>query len=296
MGNLKVLLKYFVKYKWHLLSGTLFVFLANYFRVLQPQMIREALDVVLQNVNKYHEATVPEIRNQIFDSVAKSVLKFALLVLGLAVLMGVFMYFMRQTIIVMSRLIEYDMHKEMFQHYQSLSTSFFKRNNTGDLMARITEDVSRVRMAIGPAILYGINLVSTFILVIFSMLKVSPKLTLYCLLPLPVLSFIIYYVSNLINKKSEVIQQNLAILNSTAQETYSGIRVVKSFAQENQMSNLFDHQTSEYRTKSLELIKVESYFFPSMAFLIGLSTILTVYVGGLEVIKGNITAAILLNL
>lgn len=290
MGNLKVLLKYFVKYKWHLLSGTLFVFLANYFRVLQPQMIREALDVVLQNVNKYHEATVPEIRNQIFDSVAKSVLKFALLVLGLAVLMGVFMYFMRQTIIVMSRLIEYDMHKEMFQHYQSLSTSFFKRNNTGDLMARITEDVSRVRMAIGPAILYGINLVSTFILVIFSMLKVSPKLTLYCLLPLPVLSFIIYYVSNLINKKSEVIQQNLAILNSTAQETYSGIRVVKSFAQENQMSNLFDHQTSEYRTKSLELIKVESYFFPSMAFLIGLSTILTVYVGGLEVIKGNITA------
>jgi len=197
---------------------------------------------------------------------------------------------MRQTIIVMSRLIEYDMHKEMFQHYQSLSTSFFKRNNTGDLMARITEDVSRVRMAIGPAILYGINLVSTFILVIFSMLKVSPKLTLYCLLPLPVLSFIIYYVSNLINKKSEVIQQNLAILNSTAQETYSGIRVVKSFAQENQMSNLFDHQTSEYRTKSLELIKVESYFFPSMAFLIGLSTILTVYVGGLEVIKGNITA------
>jgi ATP-binding cassette subfamily B multidrug efflux pump len=290
MGNLKVLLKYFVKYKWHLLSGTLFVFLANYFRVLQPQMIREALDVVLQNVNKYHEATVPEIKTQIFDSVAKSVLKFALLVLGLAVLMGVFMYFMRQTIIVMSRLIEYDMHKEMFQHYQSLSTSFFKRNNTGDLMARITEDVSRVRMAIGPAILYGINLVSTFILVIFSMLKVSPKLTLYCLLPLPVLSFIIYYVSNLINKKSEVIQQNLAILNSTAQETYSGIRVVKSFAQENQMSNLFDHQTSEYRTKSLELIKVESYFFPSMAFLIGLSTILTVYVGGLEVIKGNITA------
>lgn len=290
MGNLKVLLKYFVKYKWHLLSGTLFVFLANYFRVLQPQMIREALDVVLQNVNKYHEATVPEIKTQIFDSVAKSVLKFALLVLGLAVLMGVFMYFMRQTIIVMSRLIEYDMHKEMFQHYQSLSTSFFKRNNTGDLMARITEDVSRVRMAIGPAILYGINMVSTFILVIFSMLKVSPKLTLYCLLPLPVLSFIIYYVSNLINKKSEVIQQNLAILNSTAQETYSGIRVVKSFAQENQMSNLFDHQTSEYRTKSLELIKVESYFFPSMAFLIGLSTILTVYVGGLEVIKGNITA------
>lgn len=290
MGNLKVLLKYFVKYKWHLLSGTLFVFLANYFRVLQPQMIREALDVVLQNVNKYHEATVPEIRAQIFDAVAKSVLKFALLVLGLSVLMGVFMYFMRQTIIVMSRLIEYDMHKEMFQHYQSLSTSFFKRNNTGDLMARITEDVSRVRMAIGPAILYGINLVSTFILVIFSMLKVSPKLTLYCLLPLPVLSFIIYYVSNLINKKSEVIQQNLAILNSTAQETYSGIRVVKSFAQEKQMSNLFDHQTTEYRTKSLELIKVESYFFPSMAFLIGLSTILTVYVGGLEVIKGNITA------
>ena len=246
MKNLRVLLKYFIKYKWHLLFGTIFVFLANYFRVLQPQMIREALDAVLQNINQYNTAATPEIKKSIFDSVSHSVMKFSLIVLGLALLMGVFMYLMRQTIIVMSRLIEYDLHKEMFHHYQSLSTSFFKRNNTGDLMARITEDVSRVRMAIGPAILYGINLVSTFTLVIFSMLQVSPKLTFYCLLPLPFLSFIIYYVSNLINKKSEIIQQNLAILNSTAQETYSGIRVVKSFAQEQQVSDLFEKQANNY--------------------------------------------------
>lgn len=289
MKNLRVLLKYFVKYRWYLVFGTVFVFLANYFRVLQPQMIREALDIVLKNVQEYHKASSQEVKQEIFDSVSKSVLKFSLLVLGLALLMGVFMYFMRQTIIVMSRLIEYDMRKELFNHYQGLSTSFFKRNNTGDLMARITEDISRVRMAIGPAILYGINLLSTFILVIFSMLKVSPKLTLFCLLPLPFLSFIIYYVSNMINKKSEVIQQNLAILNSTAQETYSGIRVVKSFAQEQQVSDLFESQANDFRSRSLELIKVESYFFPSMALLIGLSTVLTVYVGGLEVIKGNIT-------
>lgn len=290
MKNLKVLKKYIVKYKWHLLLGILFVFLSNYFKVLQPQMIREALDTVLSNVKAYQSTSDPIVKKQIYDIVSAAVLKFALLVLGLAFLMGIFMYFMRQTIIVMSRLIEYDLHKEMFEHYQTLSTSFFRRNNTGDLMARITEDVSKVRMAIGPAILYGINLLSTFVLVIYSMIKVSPSLTLYCLLPLPILSFIIYYVSNLINKKSEVIQRTLAVLNSSAQETYSGIRVIKSFAQEDQINRLFDEQTSTYREKTMDLIKIESYFFPSMAFLIGLSTILTVYIGGLQVIEGKITA------
>lgn len=290
MKNLKVLKKYIVKYKWHLLLGILFVFLSNYFKVLQPQMIREALDTVLSNVKAYQSTSDPIVKKQIYDIVSAAVLKFALLVIGLAFLMGIFLYFMRQTIIVMSRLIEYDLHKEMFAHYQTLSTSFFRRNNTGDLMARITEDVSKVRMAIGPAILYGINLLSTFVLVIYSMIKVSPSLTLYCLMPLPVLSFIIYYVSNLINKKSEVIQRTLAVLNSSAQETYSGIRVIKSFAQEDQINRLFDEQTSMYREKTMDLIKIESYFFPSMAFLIGLSTILTVYIGGLQVIAGKITA------
>lgn len=289
MQHLKVLLKYFKKYKWHLAGGTVFVFLSNYAKVLQPQMIREALDVVLLNIEKYKAAASDDVRNAIFDTVMRESLKFALLVLGLALLMGVFMYMMRQTIIVMSRLIEYDLHKEMFAHYQKLSTSFFKRNNTGDLMARITEDVSRVRMAIGPAILYGLNLISTFILVIYSMLAVSPKLTLFVLLPLPLLSYIIYKVSSLINKRSEIIQQNLAILNSTSQETYSGIRVVKSFAQEMQMTDMFEEQILAYRARTLDLIRVESFFFPSMALLIGLSTVLTVYIGGLEVIKGNIT-------
>ena len=289
MKHLKTLNRYLIKYKWHLLLGILFVFLSNYFRVLQPQIIRKALDLVVLNVSLYNDTTDESVKQSIISSVSSSILKFGLTVIGFAILMGLFMYLMRQTIIVMSRLIEYDMHKELFEQYQKLSLSFYKENNTGDLMSRITEDVSRVRMAIGPAILYGLNLVSIFILVIYSMIKVSPSLTFYTLAPLPVLSFIIYFVSNKINKKSEVIQQQLAVLNSTSQEVYSGIRVVKSFVQEVPMLNYFKKQTENYKTQSLELAKIEAYFFPVMALLVGASTILTVYIGGLQVIAGKIT-------
>lgn len=289
MKNLNELKKYLYKYKWHLLLGVLFVFLSNYFRVLQPQIIRKALDLVITNVSLYNKTPDEITKQEILSSVSSSIVKFGLTVIGFAILMGLFMYLMRQTIIVMSRLIEYDIHKELFEHYQKLSLSFYRRNNTGDLMSRITEDVSRVRMAIGPAILYGLNLISIFILVIYSMIKVSPSLTFYTLAPLPVLSFIIYFVSNKINKKSEVIQQQLAVLNSTAQEVYSGIRVVKSFVQEVPMLKYFKEQTQLYKEKSLELARIEAYFFPVMALLVGASTILTVYIGGLQVIEGKIT-------
>ena len=289
MKNLRQLKKYIYTYKWHLLLGIVFVFLSNYFRVLQPQIIRNALDLVVENLKKYNATVDPQVKNEIISSVSKSIFHFGLIVIGLALLMGLFMYFMRQTIIVMSRLIEYDMHKELFEHYQKLSLAFYKRNNTGDLMSRITEDVSKVRMAIGPAILYGINLVSIFILVIYSMIKVSPILTFYSLAPLPILSIIIYFVSNMINKRSEIIQQQLAVLNSTSQEVYSGIRVVKSFVQEKPMLNYFKGQTENYRHSSLALAKIDAYFFPVMALLVGASTILTVYVGGLQVIAGKIT-------
>lgn len=252
-------------------------------------MIRQALDLVIENVSMYKMMDGFESQAEMYAIVGKTLLFFGVLVLLLALVMGVFMYFMRQTIIVMSRLIEYDMRKEIFEHYERLSLAFYKRNNTGDLMSRITEDVSKVRMYLGPAVLYGINLTSLFVLVIYSMLSVSVELTLYSLLPLPFLSVSIYYVSNLINRKSEDIQIQLAALNSTSQEVYSGIRVVKSYVQEIPMVRFFSGQSEVYKDKSMGLAKVNAMFFPLMVLLIGASTILTVYIGGIQVTKGNVT-------
>ncbi len=252
-------------------------------------MIRQALDLVIENIGMYKTLDGFENQAEMYAIVGKTLLFFGVLVLILALLMGIFMYFMRQTIIVMSRLIEYDMRKEIYDHYQKLSLSFYKRNNTGDLMSRITEDVSKVRMYLGPAVLYGINLTSLFVLVIYSMISVSPQLTFYSLLPLPFLSISIYYVSSLINKKSEEIQIQLATLNSTSQEVYSGIRVVKSYVQEIPMIKFFAGQSDIYKDKSMGLAKINALFFPLMLLLIGASTILTVYIGGLEATKGNIT-------
>ncbi len=289
MKQLFVLNKYFFKYKWHLLLGIVFVSLSNYFRVLQPQMIREALDLVVENIGIYRQLEGFALQQSFFDILGKSLLFFGVLVLILALLMGLFMYFMRQTIIVMSRLIEYDMRKELFDHYEKLDLAFYKKNNTGDLMSRITEDVSKVRMYLGPALLYGINLVSLFIFVIYSMLKVSIPLSFYVLAPLPFLSLSIYYVSSLINKRSTIIQEQLATLNSASQEVYSGIRVVKSYVQELPMLKFFRGQSQIYMDKSMDLARVNALFFPLMMLLVGVSTILTVYIGGLQVAKGTIT-------
>ena len=289
MKPLAYLNKFFFRYKWHLLLGILFVSLSNYFRVLQPQMIREALDLVIENIGFFQLFNGFETQKDLYISLGQSLLFFGGLVLLLALLMGIFMYFMRQTIIVMSRLIEYDIRKEIYDHYQNLDLAFYKRNNTGDLMARITEDVTKVRMYLGPALLYGINLSTLFVMVIYSMLSVSVELTLYSLAPLPFLSLSIYYVSNLINKKSEIIQQQLARLNSIAQEVYSGIRVVKSYVQELPMTRFFDDQSEDFKDKSMDLAKVNALFFPLMILLIGISTVITIYVGGLQVAKGNIT-------
>lgn len=269
--------------------GILFVSLSNYFRVLQPQMIREALDLVVENIGLFGLLNGFELQPKLYSILGKSLLYFGVLVLLFALLMGLFMYFMRQTIIVMSRLIEYDMRKEIFQKYEDLSMAFYKRNKTGDMMSRITEDVSKVRMYLGPAILYGINLVSLFVMVIYAMLRVNVELTLYALAPLPVLSVSIYYVSNLINKKSEVIQQQLAHLNTNAQEIYSGIRVVKSYVQELPMLSFFRNESDIYRDKALDLAKVNAFFYPLMVLLIGASTVITVYVGGLQVVRGSIS-------
>ncbi|MDX1476382.1 MAG: ABC transporter ATP-binding protein [Saprospiraceae bacterium] len=288
MKHLRYLNKYLLKYKWRLLLGIVFVALSNYFRAWQPQVIRDALDHVLEQVKLYNSST-PEQQELLYNEIGKALLEFGGLVLLLAIAMGIFMYFMRQTIIVMSRLIEYDLRKEIFEHYERLDLGFFRRNKTGDLMARITEDVSKVRMYLGPAILYGINLTTLFVMVIYSMFRVNVELSLYTLLPLPFLSLSIYYVSNIIHKKSSVIQNQLSRLNSIAQEVYSGIRVVKSYVRERQFARFFADESEDYKTKTLELARVNALFFPLMLVLIGASTILVIYVGGIQVAKGNVT-------
>jgi len=289
LKQLAILNKYFYRYRWRLLLGIFFVFISNYFRVLQPQIIRQALDLVIENINIYKLYNGTQSQAELYRLLGNTLLLFGGLVILLAIVMGIFMYFMRQTIIVMSRLIEYDLRKDIFAHYEKLDLAFYKKNNTGDLMSRITEDVTKVRMYLGPGVLYAINLVSLFIMVISSMLSVSVELTLYTLAPLPLLSISIYYVSNLINRKSGIIQKQLANLNSIAQEVYSGIRVVKSYVQEKPMASFFGEQAENYKEDSMELAKVNALFFPVMLLLIGASTLITVYIGGIQVLKGNIT-------
>ncbi|MFN5091417.1 MAG: ABC transporter ATP-binding protein [Bacteroidota bacterium] len=289
MNHLYVLNHFFWKYRWHFLGGIFFVSLSNYFRVLQPQAIREALDLVIHNVSIYRNFEGSKLQRSLESILGKQLLIFGLFVLLFAGLMGLFMYFMRQTIIVMSRLIEYDMRKEIFEHYQILDLAFYKRNKTGDLMARITEDVNKVRMYLGPAILYGINLVTLFAFVIYAMVNVSLELTLFCLIPLPILSISIYYVSDLIHKKSEEIQQQLAVLNNTAQEVYAGIRVVKAYTQENSMLGFFTSQSQQYNQQSVSLARINALFYPLMILLIGISTLITVYAGGTLVVNGSIS-------
>lgn len=282
--------KFFWKYRGRLLAGVLFVALANLFRTWQPKIIRQALDKVVADLGLLEKTgSAAHPTPEMMSSLTGQVFHFGLQVIGLALAMGLFMFFMRQTIIVVSRLIEYDMRKEMFGHYEKLHLSFFRKNNTGDLMSRISEDVGKVRMFLGPTILYGVDTVLLFTMAIYSMLQVSPSLTLWTLAPLPILSASIFWVSSIIHKRSTKIQQQLAVMNSTAQEVFSGIRVVKSYVQEAAMNRYFGEQAEIFRQKNLRLIQVDAVFFPLMLLLIGTSTIITVYVGGLKVVAGEIT-------
>ncbi len=214
---------------------------------------------------------------------------YAILILVAALLRGIFLFFMRQSIIVMSRRVEFDLKNEIFNHYQPLPLSFYRRNNTGDLMARISEDVSLVRMYLGPAIMYGITLLTLFVMVIPFMVSINATLTFYALLPLPVLSISIYFVSNQINKQSVQIQKSLSGLSTFVQEAFSGIRVIKAFTREEKMAREFDEASIGYRSKSLKLASVQAYFFPLIMGLIGLSVIVTVYVGSILVINGELS-------
>ena len=288
MKHLFTLNRFFAKYKWRFLAGVLFVSLSNYFGILIPQRVRDALNYATDNIQTYKAANAGKGDLNIGE-ISGVLIEFALILVGFMLLKGLFMYLMRQTIIVVSRLIEYDMRKEIFDHLQALDLGFYKRNKTGDIMARISEDVNKVRNYLGPAMLYGINLVSLFALTIFAMFQVSTTLTLYALAPMPFLALSIYYVSSRINLKSEEIQEQLAHLNSTAQEVYSGIRVVKSYNKEKQFVDYFAKESDDYKEKNMELAKIKAYFWPLMIFMISLSTILVVYIGGIEVSKGTIT-------
>ncbi|MFA5245674.1 MAG: ABC transporter ATP-binding protein [Pedobacter sp.] len=290
MKELAYLNKFFYKYRWRFLPGVFFVIVSNLFGVLPAQVIRIAFDLVSENIALYRLYNGFERQDMVADLFGQSLLLFGLIVLALALLRGLFLFFMRQTIILMSRHIEYDLKNEIYTHYQKLSMAFYRRNNTGDLMNRVTEDVSRVRMYLGPAIMYTINTVVLFILIIVAMFNVNATLTIYSLLPLPLLAVTIYYVHTIINQRSEKIQEQLSTMSSFVQETFSGIRVVKAYVRENDVREKFSVESENYKSHSMSLVQIQALFYPLMLLLVGLSTIITVYIGGVEVMKGTITS------
>lgn len=290
MKHLSRLNKYFLKYKWWIIPGSIFVVISNIFGVVPAQVIGYAVDLIDENIQIFNLFHGFDRQAIIYDIFSSNLLFFGLLVIALYLLRGLFLFFMRQTIILMSRHIEFDMKNDIYQHYQELSLGFYRRNNTGDLMNRATEDVNRVRMYVGPAIMYTINTFVLSVLIIWSMFDVNSKLAIYCLLPLPFLVVIIYYVNTLIFKKSGKIQERLSDLSSFVQERFSGIRIIKSYVREDYTRNMFEIQSNDYKKDSMNLVKVSALFYPTMLLLIGLSTILTIYIGGIQVMNGSITA------
>nr|WP_255749810.1 ABC transporter ATP-binding protein [Pontibacter liquoris] len=278
-----------LRYKYRLLWGIVFTIISNIFQILPAQIVRHSFNLIKEGIGLHSLYEGMHQQELVYDIFGKSILVYGVVILLMALLRGVFLFLVRQTLIVMSRLIENDLKNDIYAHYQSLPLSFYRKNNTGDLMARISEDVSRVRMYLGPAIMYGINLVVLFVMVIPYMLAVNVKLTLYTLLPLPILAISIYYVNNIIQRKSDEIQRSLSGITTFVQEAFSGIRVLKSFVREDDSHHNFTVASNTYKDKSLELNFVNSLFFPLVLFMVGLSTIITIYIGGQEVINGSIT-------
>ena len=286
MKELFVLNKYFWKYRAKIIAGIFFVIASNVFRVIQPRLVREAMDKIVA-ILKLNEGK--PMSNDTISAFAGSLSWFGLTIVLCAIMMGVFMYFMRQTIIVVSRLVEYDQRNEIYAHFQTLDTAFYKRNKVGDMMSRIVEDVNKVRMYVGPALMYIVNTSAMFVMTIYAMLQVNVTLTLWCLAPLPLLSFAIYWVSKYINQRSTAVSQQLSALTSETQESYSGIRILKTYTRENQTAEHFATTSDIFRQKSLDKVRIDAFFMPIVAFLIGVSTILVVYIGGNQVFAHNIT-------
>jgi ATP-binding cassette subfamily B protein len=289
MKELRYLNKYLYKYRKLLILGLLWVIISNVFQILPAQMVRYSIDLVMDNIRIYRSFDNSLSQQNFFNVFAKGILIYALLILGMALLRGFFLYLVRQTLIVMSRHVEYDLKNEIFEHYQALPLSFYRKNNTGDLMNRISEDVNRVRMYLGPSIMYGLTLITLFLMLIPIMFSISVKLTIYALLPLPILSVSIFYVNNIIEHRSELIQKSQSRLSTFVQEAFSGIRVIKSFTRELESVENFTKESNEYKRQSLKLTKVQALFFPLIMGLIGLSTVFTVYAGSVEVINGSLT-------
>jgi ATP-binding cassette subfamily B protein len=295
LKHLKALEVFFWKYRYRLFLGILFIVISNYFAVLAPQVTGYVFDVVQRSFGLEQKKEPVQYDWLVtyfigFAEQHKGISVIALcgiVILVLAFIRGIFMFLMRQTIIVMSRHIEFDQKNQIFQHYLTLDSNFYKTHSTGDLMNRMAEDVSRVRMFTGPAIMYLINLVSLISLSVYYMVKKDAMLTLYVLAPLPILAVTIYIVNTIINKKSERIQALLSDLTTNAQESYSGIRVIKSFVQEKAMFEFFDKNSEEYKANAIALAKTEALYFPSMTLLIGLSTLLTIMIGGIYAIYGT---------
>jgi ATP-binding cassette subfamily B protein len=289
MGALSHINQYFWKYKWLLLLGIIFTLFSNFFGVFPAQLVRYALDLVTETINIYFLFKGFSLQKAFYEIFGFTLFFYGGLIMLMAILKGVFLFLVRQTLIVMSRHIEFELKNEIYTHYQTLPLSFYRQQNTGDLMARISEDVGKVRMYVGPSMMYGLNLITVFILVIYSMWQVSQKLMWYVLMPLPILSLSIYYVNSVIIRKSEEIQAALSQISTFAQEAFSGIRVLKSFVRERKSVESFTEASSAYRSKSLGLVKVDSLFTPLIALLVGFSTILVVYIGSQEVIAGRMT-------
>ena len=280
MKALRYLDKYFVKYKYRLLIGLFITFLSRFLALEVPRLIRQSIDIA----DDYSKGIVTDlalVKSDLWDNI--------LLIIGAAVLSGFFTFLTRQTLIVTSRLIEFDLKNEIYQQYQRLSLNFYKKNRTGDLMNRISEDVTKVRMYFGPAIMYTMNMLVLFVVAIVKMYDIDSTLTNYTLLPLPALSVSIYVLSRVINKRSTIVQQYLSKLTANAQETFSGISILKSYGIENQAIAEFNELSNTSKEKNIHLFKAQALFFPLMILLIGLSNILVIYVGGLRYMAGFIT-------
>ncbi len=314
MRHLISLNRYFVKYRWRLLGGVFFIVLSNLFAVYSPQVVAEAFDIVEAGIRLREEpgtlspmAVPPTLKlwvgwtgfdlasrfaalgkgSEVAPAIAWVGLLLAILYIVFALLKGLFMFYMRQTIIVMSRLIERDMKNEIFEQYQRLDRAFYKRNSTGDLMNRISEDVSKVRMYLGPAIMYTLNLIVLFVLCIAVMFGKNAELAMYSLVPLPIMSVVIYYVSDIMNKRGMAVQQQQSLLSTLAQESFSGIRVLKAYVKERMAIDRFGEASREYRKRSLAQAKVDALFMPAIGLLIGLSTVVVIYIGGMKLVNGD---------
>ena len=283
MKSLNYLNKFFFKYRLRILIGILITIIARFFALVAPNLIGESITIIDNYLSNGGDPTI----------IRKSLIKNISFIVGAAFLAGGFTFIMRQTLINVSRFIEFDLKNEIFQKYQDLDLSFYKKNRVGDLMNRISEDVSKVRMYVGPALMYSINTITLFIIIITYMLSIDVKLTLYTITPLPFLSIIIYKLSKKINIKSLRVQESLSKLTTVAQESFSGISIIKSYTIEDELNKHIDDISNETQTRHVDLAKFQAWFLPMMVLLIGLSNILVIYIGGNQFISGKIELGIL---